>query len=323
MTVFALNSPERNERAHVSAFQDTVATMCKLEITPIDGGTFQSTTRIGVLPDVLLGQTSHSPCRVRRTSALAAAGSDNVMIHMPRSGAFRMQQKGGAEVICTQGSLYIDPNEVTGDAEFLAGQTEAFYISLPRAWVEGLPGVNNFLRQQIELTPQWRMFLRYGAMVLDEMAGLTPDQVAQSAQHLRDLAASAFGTGVGDPLPGTMAARLRLIQQDMAGLLTMPDLTPDLVAARHGISTRYLRMLFADAGTSFRAYVLAQRLERARDALRSPQRAQETIADIAGAVGFSDLSWFNTCYRRRFDQTPRETRALAMLRGGLTGPSGV
>lgn len=315
MTIHRLSASHLDTQLRVGAFQDAVAMMCQLDITPDDVAGFRSETTIGLVPGAILGRSTHSPCQVRRTPELAAAGSDNVMIHAPRSGAFRMQQRGGCEVICKPGQIYIDPNELDGNASFLKTDTEVFYISLPRSLVAGLRGVNDKLRQCVEVTPQWRLFLRYGELVLGELADLSPDQAAQSAQHLQDLARSAFASGDPGPLPGTMAARLRIIKVDIEAWLALPDLSPGFVAARHGISERYLRMMFAAERSSFRAHVLERRLIRAHAALCRPEAALTTIAQIAGAEGFDDLSWFNACYRRRFGQTPRDTRAEALLTG--------
>lgn len=313
MTLHTLSASCLDTQVRVGAFQDAVAMMCQLEITPDDVAGFRSETAIGLVPGAILGRSMHSPCQVRRTAELAAAGSDNVMIHAPRSGAFRMHQRGGAEVICTPGQIYIDPNELDGNASFLDTGNEAFYISLPRSLVAGLRGVNDKLRQRIEVTPQWRLFLHYGELVMSELDGLSPGQAAQSARHLHDLALSAFGQGDPGPLPGTMAARLRVIRDDIEACLSQPDLTPGAIAARHGISERYLRMMFAADQTSFRAHVLERRLRRVHAALCSPDAAATTIAEIAGAAGFDDLSWFNNSYRRRFGQTPRDTRAEALF----------
>ncbi|WP_164736569.1 AraC family transcriptional regulator [Pararhodobacter zhoushanensis] len=313
MPLFSIATSELDTRSRVAGFQDTVAELCRLEFTPDSLEGFRSATAIGVLPEVMLGWGRHSTCRAVRTVELAASGSDNVMVHFPRSGAFRMQQTGGAEVICGPGQIYIDPNETAGVSRFLVDRTDVFYISLPRPLVTGLRGINDHLRTRLDLTPQWRLLQRYGEALFEELPELTPDQLAQSSAHLHDLALSAFSARDPGPLPGTMAARLRMIKDDIAGLLHHPDLSPGLVAARHGISTRYLRMMFAEEKSSFRAHVLEERLRRAHGALSACESAGQAISDIAGAAGFSDLSWFNHCYRRRFNQTPRETRAEAGL----------
>jgi AraC-like DNA-binding protein len=77
------------------------------------------------------------------------------------------------------------------------------------------------------------------------------------------------------------------------------------LAARHGISPRYVHKLFEDDGRTYSQVVLDARLERALRELRSTTR---TVSAIAGAVGFSDLSYFNRTFRRRYGMTPTDAR---------------
>lgn len=313
MTIFSIKVSDLDSRSRVSAFQETMAPLCQLMFTPDHIDDFRSATAVGVMPEAMLAWGQHSPCRAQRTVELAAGGSDNVMIHFLRCGAFWMNQKGGDEVTCEPGSIYIDPNEAPGDSRFLVEGTEGFYISLPRHLVERLRGINDHLCRRIDMTPQWRLLQRYGEALFEDMASLTPDQIALSSGHLHELAVSAFSVHNPGPLPGMMAARLRLIKDDIGAILHQHDLSPGLVAARHGISPRYLRMMFAQERTTFREWILEQRLTRTHAALCRPEATGMAISDIAGANGFVDLSWFNQCYRRRFDQPPRETRAEAAM----------
>jgi AraC-like DNA-binding protein len=82
-----------------------------------------------------------------------------------------------------------------------------------------------------------------------------------------------------------------------------------MIAARHGISPRYVRKLFHDEHTTFSDFVLSLRLEWSRRLLRSPGHATCTIASIAHASGFSDLSYFNRTFRRRYAMTPSDIRS--------------
>ncbi|WP_119301426.1 helix-turn-helix transcriptional regulator [Dongia deserti] len=82
------------------------------------------------------------------------------------------------------------------------------------------------------------------------------------------------------------------------------------VAKRQGISPRYLHMLFECEGTSFSQFVLGERLAAARRLLTDPRQDHRTVTEIAYAVGFGDLSYFNHAFRRRYGATPREMRAV-------------
>ena len=87
-----------------------------------------------------------------------------------------------------------------------------------------------------------------------------------------------------------------------------PELTPQRVADRFGISVRTLHLRFAQIGETFGRWLLENRLEACRTALRDENQRGLNISDIAYRWGFNDLSHFNKVFRARFDQTPREWR---------------
>ena len=129
------------------------------------------------------------------------------------------------------------------------------------------------------------------------------------ATHVHDLMALAIGaTGEGREIArgrGVRAARLAAIEAD---LTLDASLSIDEIARRQGVTTRYVQILFEDAGTTFGEFVTARRLDAARAMLRSPRYAQWSVAGIAFEAGFKDLSHFNRRFRQRFGLTPREFR---------------
>jgi AraC family transcriptional activator of tynA and feaB len=80
-------------------------------------------------------------------------------------------------------------------------------------------------------------------------------------------------------------------------------------AADHiGISVRTLHARFRQIDRTFGRWLLEQRLQGCRAALRDPRQRTRQISQIAYAWGFNDLSYFNRAFRRRFDVTPRDWR---------------
>ncbi|MPZ35826.1 MAG: helix-turn-helix domain-containing protein [Rhodospirillales bacterium] len=94
----------------------------------------------------------------------------------------------------------------------------------------------------------------------------------------------------------------------MADRLRQPELTVATVAARHGITPRYVQLLFEGEGTTFSQFVLHQRLARAHRLLSDPRFARHSISTIATEAGFDDISYFNRCFRRRYGATPSDIR---------------
>ena len=131
--------------------------------------------------------------------------------------------------------------------------------------------------------------------------------------HICDLAAMAVGAGrEADEIAhgrGARVARLQAIKRDILEHI-QHDVSLAEVAARHRLSPRYVGMLFESDGTNISAFVREERLKRARAILLSPRHRGRRIAEIAYEVGFSDLSYFNRSFRRRFGITPSEVRDM-------------
>jgi AraC-like DNA-binding protein len=134
--------------------------------------------------------------------------------------------------------------------------------------------------------------------------------------HIHELMAMTLGHESGNDLQlrkvSLRAARMRAIKSDIAANLRNRQLTINAVAARHDISARYVRELFAEENTTFTDYVLDRRLEHAYQLLTNPRFADHNIGAIAFESGFGDVSHFNHTFRRRYQSTPTAARIAAL-----------
>jgi AraC-like DNA-binding protein len=103
-------------------------------------------------------------------------------------------------------------------------------------------------------------------------------------------------------------ARLHAIKTDIAGHASDGDLSIANIAARHRLTPRYVQRLFESEGTTFTHFVCDQRLDAACRILAGRPFDRKRIGDIAFEAGFSDLSYFNRAFRRRFGSSPSELR---------------
>lgn len=87
-----------------------------------------------------------------------------------------------------------------------------------------------------------------------------------------------------------------------------PALTPDIVAAQFGISTRTLHLRFEKMEQTFGRWLLEARLDACSKVLRNPLHAARSISEIAYGCGFNDLSHFNKAFRVRFGVSPSQWR---------------
>ena len=147
---------------------------------------------------------------------------------------------------------------------------------------------------------------------------LTDPAIARSvSDHIVDLATLTLGAR-GDIAEmakrrGGKAARLNAIKSDILHALGRSDLSTELLAARHGISARYVRKLFEEEGSSFSDFVVAERINMAHRMLSDRRYGDLNIAQIAHESGFGDVSYFNRMFRRRYGATPSDLRQAARL----------
>ncbi|HWK95762.1 MAG TPA: AraC family transcriptional regulator [Pseudolabrys sp.] len=135
------------------------------------------------------------------------------------------------------------------------------------------------------------------------------------AAHIRDLIALALGA-TGDAAKllgrrGVRGARLHLIKADIARRAIDLDLNIGRIAKRHGVSPRYIQMLFGSEGTSFSEYVLMQRLAAAHRMLTDAGTGHARIGEIGLSAGFNNVSYFNRAFRKQFGMAPSDVRARA------------
>ena len=84
------------------------------------------------------------------------------------------------------------------------------------------------------------------------------------------------------------------------------ELNINSVCRRFGISPRSLHRLFEAEGLTFSREMTVRRLNKCVEAMCAHREA--SIASIAFASGFGDLSSFNRQFRKQFDLAPREYR---------------
>jgi AraC-like DNA-binding protein len=163
-----------------------------------------------------------------------------------------------------------------------------------------------------------QLLTRY-LQALDMGASIDSPELSKAvADHICDLIALCMGAH-RDAIPlverGVRAARLKAVKADIDANLDDLELSVSAVAARHGVTPRYIQKLFEDDGATFSEYVLGQRLAEAHRSLTDPRLAHRTVSGIAFDGGFNDLSYFNRTFRRRFGATPTEVRAQAVAQG--------
>ena len=105
----------------------------------------------------------------------------------------------------------------------------------------------------------------------------------------------------------TMQGRIRDYILDH---LRDPSLSPGKIADAFRITPRYLHKLFEGTGFTVSEWMLNRRLAACRSALEDPALGHLTVTEIAFGWGFGNAAYFSRAYRRHFNMSPSETRAL-------------
>jgi AraC-like DNA-binding protein len=107
------------------------------------------------------------------------------------------------------------------------------------------------------------------------------------------------------------SVRLEAIRADILQNLSKMQLSAKTVARRHGITSRYVHLLFRQTGQTFSQFVEEARLRRAMALLSDPMCAELKIGDIASRVGYAEHSTFYRAFRRYFGEAPGRVRKLS------------
>ncbi len=131
---------------------------------------------------------------------------------------------------------------------------------------------------------------------------------------LRDATAQAFLAAPVDPV----ALRLEKARLLIARHLTESELSASWLAARLGVSVRTLQEDFRAQGQTCTELIREQRLRLVHERLRQGGGGRrETIAALAYAAGFNDVSYFNRSFRALFGCPPGDVGP-----GPRNGPPG-
>jgi AraC-like DNA-binding protein len=265
------------------------------------------------LPGLSIIEGQGCPCTAARTPALVEDGKDDLLLNVNTFGPASAHWL-GQDVDLTPGDAIIVPTAEPGEMRF--GEDFGYLnLRIPRAGIA--PFVRDLDQALMKPIPfhdeALRLLIGYVRLIQD-LPPVSSEELRRAvALHLQDLLAVAVGatrdaeeTAKGR---GIGAARLADIKADITRSLDKGPVSADELAGRHGVSPVYIRKLFAREGTTLSSYVLEQRLSRAHRLLANPAQSHRSISDIAYAVGFGDLSYFNRHFRLRFDRTPSDVRA--------------
>jgi AraC-like DNA-binding protein len=324
--VFArFSTDDLPERDRIPVFREVFGrAVVKLDLTPLAEGPFHHESVLRALPGASFATSVNSGICSERTRGLLADGNDDLLLYMLNAGDSLVSQHGQEATLGSGGAILMTGGDVGSLVLRTGAQSLARFttVGVPRHAIGSM--VNDpdaMIARPLQGNSGALRLLSHYLKVLEEDHALDSPQLRHTiVTHIHDLVALVIGAtrDAADVARGrgVRAARLRAIKADITKNLGRGGLSVDSVAARQGVSPRYVRMLFESDGSTFSEFVLGQRLIRAHRMLTDPRSGPRTISVIAFECGFGDLSYFNRTFRRRFGMAPSDVRCAGLREPG-------
>lgn len=287
------------------------------EVTTLEVGIsekpFEATLEAAAIGQLTYAKMSGTINRVTRTPHSIRTDPLDVYLLVMNLGAPVIGGTYGAnEIVMSTGSAFLDSSQ---PQQFLGGDHNVWAsLSAPRKLLnDKFAGIADKQGVLIASNNEALTLLRNYLTMVD---GTVPPPGSPLLDHISDTIIDLVGLATGAKgeaaeLAGTRglrAARLQAVLKQIKNNCRNPALSAQLVGLQLGLSARYIQDLLAATGTSFSERILELRLQDAKAMLADTRHQEKRIGDIALEVGFSDISYFNRSFKRRFGCSPGAAR---------------
>jgi AraC family transcriptional regulator, positive regulator of tynA and feaB len=303
--------PARPDQPFGSWADDLAAAFVRLEPRRIADQPFEGAiSKVDAAPVQisLVRATGHTVLRL--SSHIASSMDDLCFVNLQLEGLGRTTQR-GHEQISTPGDLALadttEPFEIAHCDKF-----KLFCFAVPR---RVLPkGLLDCPRLGLSTTETGRALSRtlasYAELCLSsrqlpKTSALIGAHVAELIAHAPEILSEISVERVHTPM------LLSMMLDHIARHGNDPELGAATLAVRFRCSERYVHRLFATTGRSVGEHVNENRIAACTRELLDYNSAHKTIAEIAFAAGFRDISHFNRLFKRCNGMPPREFRRAA------------
>lgn len=266
--------------------------------------------KIRPVRDLVVFRAQSAPL-VTTVTPTSTQGEEILTVQVCAGGQVASEQRN--HVTVSGGAGFVSPSTVAGQLSYTS-HTVVNALVVPRNVLKPLVrDVWPDACADVTAAPAFRLLrgwltsaLELDAPIPHEITGLFSqtaiDLLALTLGVLGDERELVLGRGVPHALRQEI---LRRIKQKA----TCPGLSAKVIGHSLGITGRYVHRLLMETGKTFTEHMLEERLKRAHEMLSERAVHATRVTDIATAAGFTDISYFNRTFRRRFGETPSATRA--------------
>ncbi|HMH27989.1 MAG TPA: helix-turn-helix domain-containing protein [Steroidobacteraceae bacterium] len=290
-----------------------VSTIGPLVIDALDRDSFHATLKRVRLRNCELVAPTSNPATIRTQPTGAISSILNLQVQHRGRSSTRFGER-----ICTLDAgdfMLFDPS-CASVVEF-SETTQAIVVRLPTAEAEGrIPGLREMagvpVRGSTGAPAMLSRFIRAAWTQLECEDDLGWAQsLCEVIWPLVEMAYAGISSSRATHTP--REHRQREVFAYIDSHFLEANLTARRIAHEFSISTRYVQIMFAEAGTTPSSYIQSRRLDHAAQLLAQTRR-DTSITAVAFDSGFNDLSTFSRVFRRKFGVAPREYRAGARPR---------
>jgi AraC family transcriptional activator of tynA and feaB len=250
--------------------------------------------------------TKHAVLRLN--SHVARSTDDLCFINLQIEGVGRYLQRDHVQ-ICAPGDLALvdttEPFEIANTCDF-----RLFCFAVPRRVLPA--GLAKRPQLKMAATEMGRALSRTIAAYAELCLASPPslDLVAEGGAHIVDLISHVpTALEMAPPEAIGIPVLLSMMLEHIDRHVVDPNLSAAALALRFHCSERYVHKLFLATGRTVGEHINNKRIQFCTRHLLDRRRGR-TIAEIAYASGFRDISYFNRLFRRSHGMAPREFRRL-------------
>jgi AraC-like DNA-binding protein len=291
-----------------------------LELAPREAKTFDFIANIAYMPGTYLGYIQYGAAVTIHVPDVRAR--DDYWLHLPLRGACEITNNAGSAV-CSPGRAVVSSpvghftRSEAGSARLTLSMTRATMVNQLAALLGDAPDRNLEFSPTMDLhSGGGQRFTRLVQLVVADLdepketlrspiflslyEQLILSSILLSQPHSYTERLQRLGTRIA---PGNVKRAVDFIEAHLQLSITLADITK-----ASGVPGRTLLQHFKDhRGVSPMGYLRNARFARVREALMRAEE-DESVTQIATAWGFYHLGRFSVGYRKRFGETPSQTR---------------
>jgi AraC-like DNA-binding protein len=298
------------EQERLASWREFLASnMVRFDVETVPQSPFRGVLALHALPELTFIAGVEGGSRQWRSRDLLADGNDDFVLVISASGRTVVSQDRQELALGEQEATLWSAAEIGGFTRTLPDHYSALCVR--RASIIALaPYADAALMRRIPRSSSTLQLLnRYLSLLQNSYVPPKPQVAPLLVRQIYELVAATIAeTNKVARHDSLRRARLEAIRADILANLSRVRLSPKTIAKRHGVTARYVHILFEETGQTFCNFVEEERMRRAISLLTDPASSAVRIADVALQVGYAEHSTFHRAFRRRFGDTPGHVR---------------